>query len=109
MVDPQAHSLPSTVQEYHSLNPLEPVQERPSKIFGYHTIVYRATSSVDGKRYALRRIVGQSCLSLGLRLANESSMSCVEQWRQVRHPGLVSVREAFTTRAFGDNCKNGKV
>lgn len=40
----------------------------------------------------------------GFRLQHEAAISVVEKWTRVRHPGLVSVREAFTTRAFGDQC-----
>lgn len=32
-------------------------------------------------------------------------MSAVESWRRIRHCGVVSIHEAFTTRAFGDSCK----
>lgn len=35
-------------------------------------------------------------------------MSVVESWRHIRHCNIVSIREAFTTRAFGDSCKNKK-
>ncbi|SPO25999.1 uncharacterized protein UTRI_02273 [Ustilago trichophora] len=31
-----------------------------------------------------------------------SGIGLVERWRRIRHPSIVSVREAFTTRAFGD-------
>lgn len=40
----------------------------------------------------------------GFRLQHEPAIAVVEKWSRVRHPGLVSVREAFTTRAFGDHC-----
>lgn len=42
---------------------------------------------------------------LGFRLVNEQAMASVERWRKVRHSNIVSIREAFTTRAFGDPCK----
>lgn len=44
-----------------------------------------------------------SCL--GFRLVNEQAMASVERWRKIRHSNIVSIREAFTTRAFGDPCK----
>ena len=28
----------------------------------------------------------------------------MEKWRQMKHPNVVSLREAFTTKAFNDNC-----
>jgi PAB-dependent poly(A)-specific ribonuclease subunit 3 len=36
---------------------------------------------------------------------NEMAMSTIENWRRIRHANVVSVREAFTTKAFGDHCK----
>jgi len=41
----------------------------------------------------------------GFRLSHEAAIAQVEKWTRVRHPGLVGVREAFTTRAFGDQCE----
>ena len=38
----------------------------------------------------------------GFRLNSEQAIQIVEKWTRVKHPGLVSVKEAFTTRAFGD-------
>ncbi|KAJ3073555.1 PAB-dependent poly(A)-specific ribonuclease subunit 3 [Rhizoclosmatium hyalinum] len=32
-------------------------------------------------------------------------MTSIEGWRRIKHAGVVSVREAFTTKAFGDNCE----
>nr|CDI56538.1 related to Pab1 dependent poly(A)-specific ribonuclease PAN3 [Melanopsichium pennsylvanicum 4] len=66
-----------------------------SKVFGYRSHSYKATCTLDGKRYVLRRLEG-------FRLQHEAAIGLVERWRRVRHPSIVSVREAFTTRAFGD-------
>lgn len=44
--------------------------------------------------------------SSGFRLQHEAAIAAVEKWTRVRHPGLIGVREAFTTRAFGDQCKH---
>lgn len=44
-------------------------------------------------------------LYIGFRLINEQAMGIVKQWRKIRHANIVSIREAFTTRAFGDSCK----
>ena len=38
------------------------------------------------------------------RLVNAKSMVLVDQWKKVSHSNLVSLREVFTTKAFGDNC-----
>lgn len=84
---------------YHSLYPLDShPQEGNNYFYGHPSSVYKATCSVDGRTYALIRIEG-------FRLVNELAMSAVEAWRRIRHCNVVSIREAFTTRAFGDNCK----
>ncbi|PWY98919.1 hypothetical protein BCV70DRAFT_192963 [Testicularia cyperi] len=118
-------NLPDELHVYHSLVPLEhPGPSAPasmgmppglidprmgapgasgatgasgdhSRIFGYRSHSYKATCTLDGKRYVLRRLEG-------FRLQHETAISLVERWRRIRHPSIVSVREAFTTRAFGD-------
>ncbi|KAI9325132.1 hypothetical protein BDR26DRAFT_879981 [Obelidium mucronatum] len=93
---PEAQSLPSEVHVYHSLFPLDDKQDRHSKVFGFPTSVYKAISSVDGRPYVLRRIEG-------FRLLSETAMSSIEGWRRINHASIVSVREAFTTKSFGDN------
>lgn len=70
----------------------------PSRVFGYRTTSYKALCTLDGKAYVLRRIEG-------FRLLHDNAITVVERWRRIRHPSIVSVREAFTTRAFGDSCK----
>ena len=32
-------------------------------------------------------------------------MILVDQWKKISHSNLVSLREVFTTKAFGDNCE----
>lgn len=95
--------LPLEVHVYHSLYPLDvPTQEtntnKQAHFYGHPSFVYKATCSVDGRTYALVRIEGY-------RLVNELAMAAVETWRRIRHCNIVSIREAFTTRAFGDSCK----
>lgn len=93
--------LPLEVHVYHSLYPLEPPPQQQGEgthFYGHPSIVYKATCSVDGRTYALIRIEG-------FRLVNELAMSAVEAWRRIRHCNVASIREAFTTRAFGDSCK----
>jgi PAB-dependent poly(A)-specific ribonuclease subunit 3 len=69
-------------------------------IFGIRNWVYKAFSEKDGKPYVLRRLEG-----FRLTSRNEGAMiAFVEKWRKLRHPSLVSVVEAFTTKAFGDSC-----
>lgn len=92
-------SLPAEVHVYHSLYPLE--QEKLGNYNGYPATVYKATCSIDRRSYALVRIEGYSNV-------NESAVSIAEVWRNVRHCNIVSFREGFTTKAFGDDCKKGK-
>ncbi|KAI9279488.1 kinase-like domain-containing protein [Umbelopsis sp. AD052] len=89
-------NLPQELHVYHSLYPLDFQQEKSSQLFGHTTSVYKAMCTLDGRTYALRRIEG-------FRLMNELAMSTIENWRRIRHANIVSVREAFTTKAFGDH------
>lgn len=90
-------SLPAELHSYHSFQLLEEHRENSEKVFGFPTSVYRGVSAQDGQPYVLRRIEG-------FRLQNETAMQSVEAWRRIRHPNVVSLREAFTTKAFGDYC-----
>lgn len=38
------------------------------------------------------------------RLTQQSAFAPIEVWSQMQHPNIIAVREAFTTRSFGDNC-----
>lgn len=88
--------LPAELGVYHSLVSLGAPQSLPSRVYGHPAPVYRAVSSVDGNVYALRRIEGY-------KLVNEAAFGAIDTWRRTRHPNVVSLREAFTTKAFNDN------
>ncbi|GJN93868.1 hypothetical protein Rhopal_006927-T1 [Rhodotorula paludigena] len=93
--------LPDEVGGYTALLPLDrPPSEGGSGgglgWNGYRGWVYKAWKESEGRCYMLRRIEG-------FRLQHEAAISAVEKWTRVRHPGLVGVREAFTTRSFGDH------
>ena len=45
------------------------------------------------------------CVCVGVRLTSHKSVQQFEKWRKVEHANVVSLREMFTTKAFGDNCK----
>ncbi|KAI8644265.1 hypothetical protein BD408DRAFT_441906 [Parasitella parasitica] len=85
--------LPEEVHVYHSLHRIE---EKPGKVLGHSSWMYKAVCRTNGKPYTMVRIEG-------FRLVNEQAMSIVKQWRKIRHANIVSIREAFTTRAFGDS------
>ncbi|CAO1632185.1 unnamed protein product [Sympodiomycopsis kandeliae] len=68
-----------------------------SALGGYPTEIHRATCTLDGKAYALRRIVG-----FNLGRERERALEAVERWRRLRCPGVVNVREAFTSWRWGE-------
>ncbi|KAG0365280.1 PAB-dependent poly(A)-specific ribonuclease subunit 3 [Gamsiella multidivaricata] len=95
-VSSQEYGLPEELHEYHSLYPLDLTQEKSTEVFGYQSSVYKCMCSADGRTYALRRIEG-------FRLTNELAMQTIDGWRRIRHANIVSIREAFTSKAFGDH------
>jgi PAB-dependent poly(A)-specific ribonuclease subunit 3 len=96
-------NLPRSLHVYHSLHPLEPggsqaeARAEPSVLGGLRTEAFRASSMTDGNLYCLRRIEG-------FKIVHDQAFSSIESWRRIVHPGVVGVKEAFTTRAFGDSC-----
>lgn len=89
-------NLPQSLHPYHSLVPLDVHAERGDRVFGYPSWVYKAFSRQDGHTYALRRIEG-------FKLVNEASIGLVEKWRKLVCANVVSVKEAFTSKAFADD------
>lgn len=99
--------LPDSLHVYHSLYPLEPGTvgtstlsdgvQAPKGMLGLGSEVYKAVGERDGGIYCLRRIEG-------FRIMHDKAFGPIERWRQIQHPNIVFVREAFTTRNFGDNC-----
>ncbi|KAI1005236.1 PAN2-PAN3 deadenylation complex subunit [Podosphaera aphanis] len=85
-----------TVDHYHTLVPLDTNHHENATVFGYPSWVYKAISSKNGYTYVLRRLKGY-------RLSNEKAIRSVKDWRRVDNGGVVSVVDAFTTRAFGDS------
>lgn len=93
---PPGLTLPDETQGYHSLVPLEVAIGDRRKFGNWFSTVYKAINSTDGLSYALRRIESY-------RLNSQAAFSGIEAWSRVKHPGVVSIKEAFTTRAFNDN------
>ncbi|KAM9039672.1 PAN2-PAN3 deadenylation complex subunit PAN3 isoform 2-T2 [Sarcophilus harrisii] len=92
--------VPAEVDSYHSLFPLEPLPP-PNRIqkssnFGYITSCYKAVNSKDDLPYCLRRIHG-------FRLVNTKCMVLVDMWKKIQHSNIVTLREVFTTKAFGEH------
>ncbi|KAG4301859.1 hypothetical protein PCK1_001835 [Pneumocystis canis] len=89
-------NLPNQILGYHSLVPLDKFHNKSTRIFGYPSWVYKVFSSNDGYSYVFRRLEG-------FRLLNESSISLIKIWKRIRNANIISVHEAFTTKAFGDS------
>ncbi|TFY83968.1 hypothetical protein EWM64_g28 [Hericium alpestre] len=87
--------LPEELEGYHTLVPLESTTSDRRKFGSWYSTVYRATGK-DGRGYVLRRVENY-------RLMHQAAFTAIEQWSRIRHPNIVSVQEAFTTRAFGDS------
>ncbi|KAF3034759.1 PAB-dependent poly(A)-specific ribonuclease subunit 3 [Didymella keratinophila] len=88
-------SLPH-IEQYHSLFCLDTSPQRNNAPFGYASWIYKAISSKDGKTYALRRLEN-------FRLTNETAMRSFQPWKRILNGSVVTIHEAFTTRAFGDS------
>uniref|UniRef100_A0A3P9KYQ4 PAN2-PAN3 deadenylation complex subunit PAN3 n=1 Tax=Oryzias latipes TaxID=8090 RepID=A0A3P9KYQ4_ORYLA len=92
--------VPSEVDSYHSLFPLEPLpppnRMQKTSNFSYITSCYKAVNSKDDMPYCLRRIQG-------FRLVNTKCMMLVDMWKKIQHSNTVTLREVFTTKAFGDH------
>ena len=96
-VDPH-YRLPEVVQhKYHSLLMLDQAGAGPvSAILGYKTVAYKALSTTDPFVYCLRRVDG-------FRLSNfDLVQDAIERWSDIKHPNIVSVRQAFATSEFQD-------
>lgn len=84
------------LDNYHSLVALDTSHRKNASIFGYPSWVYKATSTKTGKLYCLRRLEGY-------RLTSEHAIRTVKEWRRLDNGSVVTIHDAFTTRAFGDS------
>ncbi|KAJ3879251.1 hypothetical protein F5051DRAFT_403244 [Lentinula edodes] len=90
-------NLPEELQGYHTFVPIDTVSSSErKKFFNLDSVVYRAINSIDGIPYVLRRIEN-------FRLMQQAAFNAIEAWSQIRHPNIVTVHEAFTTRTFNDS------
>lgn len=89
-------NLPTMLHSYHTLVPIDIQAKKEESVLMYPSTVYKAYSRQDGMTYALRRLEG-------FKLVNEASIGLVEKWRKVTSASIVGVKEAFTTRSFGDD------
>lgn len=96
--------VPDTVNQYYGILPLEnnagPVIPAGGGGHGAGSagassaLVYKAVSSETGSAVALRRILGAPPAH------SAQIVRAAEAWKRFSHPGVVSLREVFTTRAF---------
>ncbi|KAJ3848150.1 hypothetical protein EV368DRAFT_76385 [Lentinula lateritia] len=95
--DSAGSNLPEELQGYHTFVPIDTVSSlERKKFFNLDSVVYRAINSTDGIPYVLRRIEN-------FRLMQQAAFNAIEAWSQIRHPNIVTVHEAFTTRTFNDS------
>ena len=116
---PAGLNLPDELQGYHSLVPLEPVVGERRKFGNWYSSTYKAVNTADGFTYVLKRVESASHTPFGslmieltlaltfleYRLNSQSAFGSVEAWSRIKHPNLVGIKEAFTTRAFNDDCE----
>eukprot|EP00048_Salpingoeca_helianthica_P022232 m.17145 g.17145 ORF g.17145 m.17145 type:complete len:527 (+) comp7052_c0_seq1:1235-2815(+) len=93
--EPSEASVPD-VDDYHSLLPLDFPAQPSSQVFPYACHVYKAFHTKSGAAVTLRRVANE-------RITDKMAMTCVDQWRKISHPNIISVREVFTTRHFKDS------
>lgn len=96
--DPLVQNLPKSIHRYHSLYPLEDItkDKAVSRVFGMPSFCYKAISMTDGKSYVLRKVDtprGQQ---------HEYGMQAAELWKSIQHPGVVGLKEVFTSSAFNN-------
>ncbi|KAG8934285.1 PAB-dependent poly(A)-specific ribonuclease subunit 3 [Tulasnella sp. 419] len=90
--------LPESLHQYHSLLPLESpnAMDKRKWFGGWSSTVYKAVSKDDGRAFCLRRVEG-------FRTVNQAAFTAIDGWTKFRHPNIVAVIEAFTTKEFGDH------
>lgn len=92
--------LPS-IEMFHELLPLESPISAPSVTFDNNVVtsVYRATNIKTGQLFCLRRLHGFNPNAA----SSKSFIASIEAWKKLQHSNIVSLRQVFTTKAFGDN------
>lgn len=92
--------VPQMVQQFHSLYPLEDLaaaEEHPSQVFGLRTALFKATNSVDGLPYAVRRVDSNQLALTGEFVSRAHHV--VELWAPLAgHPGIAALHAVFVTK-----------
>ncbi|AET40376.1 PAN-complex poly(A)-binding subunit PAN3 Ecym_5640 [Eremothecium cymbalariae DBVPG len=98
-VFPSGGNLPDIVGDYFGLVPLEfhNRQQNKERYFGHQNSLYKVFSNFDGKVYILRRIHD-------VKMVDVTQVSIpFRKWQKVTGSNVVKLKDAFTTRAFGDS------
>lgn len=89
-----ALQVPDVVGGYYAIVPLE---ASPVPVFGMSgplSMLYKGVSAARGASSALLRIVGQP------PAPSAQMVRASDAWKRVRHPGILCLREVFTSRQF---------
>ncbi|PNS17397.1 hypothetical protein CAC42_7080 [Sphaceloma murrayae] len=89
-------TLPQQIEHFHSLVALDTTIQKMSAAYGHPSWLYKAVSSKDGYTYCLRRLENY-------RLTDERAIRSIAKWKRISNGNVVTVHDAFTTRAFGDS------
>uniref|UniRef100_A0A1I7ZTI4 Pan3_PK domain-containing protein n=1 Tax=Steinernema glaseri TaxID=37863 RepID=A0A1I7ZTI4_9BILA len=95
------HDVPCTVEHYQYLTPVRAPQPLNGVMNGEGACAtFKAFSIKDGVPYILKRSK--------FRLLLQKHAQATEAWKhKVCHSNVISLREVFSTKAFGDSC-NGQ-
>lgn len=66
-----------------------------------HVNMMQCMSLSVSEHYTLQHVP----MLAGFRLVNTKCMMLVDMWKKIQHSNAVTLREVFTTKAFGDHCK----
>lgn len=86
--------VPEVVEGYYAILPLD---QGPSPVYGISgplAIMYKGVSAVRGTATALLRIVGTP------PAPSTQIVRAGDAWKRVRHPGILCLKEVFTSRQF---------
>lgn len=88
--------LPTKVEQFQDLVPIEEAPGLQSSAFGCFSTVYKATNGKTGEVVCLRRIHNFSPLN------TRGLMAIMDNWKKLSHANLVTLKSVFTTKDFGD-------
>lgn len=71
-------------------------------MFNCFSVISEEKKSLSPKHYIFKPCFWSF---LGFRLVNTKCMVLVDMWKKIQHSNIVTLREVFTTKAFGEHCK----